>query len=158
MRKICISTGSFYRITANDYDVAKEMNQVINMCSKLNVDGIELLFGNGAELLKFKLNESSIKIFKKLKFNTLHAPFSYKESKFYFMDSKLTKRILKKMYELYDLIGAKSINLHPQQIKNFKVFDKNYNYTIENMEIRHRFKVKDYKKILKNNTLQLILS
>ncbi len=150
-KPICISTGCFYRMVAGGYNVTKGMNQVIKMCSKLNIDGIELLFGNGADLLKFKPSKSSIKIFKNLKFNTIHAPFSYKDSKLYFMDCRLTKRILKKMYELYNLIGAKSINIHPQQIKNFKVFDKNYNYTIENMEMRHNFKIKDYRKILKNN-------
>ena len=66
---------------------------------------------------------------------------------------------MKKVYDIYDKINAVNINIHPQQIKNFKIFDtKNYQHSIENMEMHHEFDVKYYAQILKKNpSFKLVL-
>lgn len=155
MRKIiCISTGCFYsRINRKGYLLIKDMNKVIELCSKLDIDGIELLWGNAADLMKFKINKKSVKILKKYKFNTIHLPFKLnKNEKLKIYKNKKIINILKKIYRLYDIIGAKGINIHPHQIKNFRILDtKNYQHTIENMEMEHNYSIAYYNNILKKN-------
>ena len=127
-RKICISTGCAH----NPY-VTDDINKQIKLFSKLDIDGMEILLGDAERLLRSKLNKESIKILKNFEFNTFHVPFYFCENHLYFHDNKLTKRIFNKIYPICDKINAKNINIHPQQINNFKILDKNYNYSIENM-------------------------
>ncbi|MBW2981290.1 hypothetical protein KY343_00275 [Candidatus Woesearchaeota archaeon] len=144
-RLICISKGCFW----NPHE-REDVNRYIRQASKLDIDGIEFLIGDALDLLTFRLKKSSIKILKNLKFNTIHAPFHLDKEILFFSNNKRSKRILKKLHEIYDKMNAVNINIHPQQIEDFRVFDmKNYNYSIENMEMHHEFKIKDYKKFLK---------
>jgi len=128
----------------------EDLNKDIKLISKLDVDGFEFLLGDVLELLTFRFTRSSIKILKNLEFNTVHAPFYLDREHFTLSNNKRSKRIMKKLHEIYDQINAVNINLHPQQIESFKIFDmKNYNYSIENMEMHHEFKINYYKKFLK---------
>ena len=151
-RLMCISTGCFH-----SRHVKKEApaNEKIKLCSKLDVDGIELIFAHVEHLANFKLNKESVNILKNMKFNTIHLPFYQKIKKsedFIFNDSPLVKRVMNKAYRLYDQIDAKNIVIHSNLVKNYELFDVlNYQHSIENMEFKHHFKISDYSKILKEN-------
>lgn len=149
-RSVCMSMGSFYQKRKKHYSL-EGMDNAIKICSKLDIDGVEILFGDAEKLLKFKLDDEQIRILNKFRFNTIHLPFKFKEKELLFKKDNLTKRILKKAYNIYDKIDAKNINIHPTQISDYKIFDKRYNYSIENMEIKDGLKIKDYKNILSQN-------
>ncbi|TKJ17671.1 hypothetical protein CEE44_04025 [Candidatus Woesearchaeota archaeon B3_Woes] len=153
-RKVCMSKGLLY----NPY-LKEDFNKSIKRVSKLDIDGFEFLVGDARDLLKFKIKKSSIKILKDLDFNTVHAPFDLGGKEMLFSKNNATKKILDKLYHIYDKIDAVNLNIHPQQITNFKVFNiKDYQHSIENMEKYHGFKIKDYAKILKDNeSFKLVL-
>jgi sugar phosphate isomerase/epimerase len=50
-----------------------------------------------------------------------------------------------------DKIGAVNLNMHPEDVKDFSVFSKDYGHSIENMESSHELRYKDYDKILRQN-------
>ena len=146
-RLICISKGCFWSPYLKD-----DMNKQIKLSSKLNVDGFEFLLGDVMDLLTFKFKKSSIQILKGYEFNTVHLPFHLDEEHFFLSTNKRSKRIMKKLYEIYDQINAVNLNIHPQQIKSFKIFDtKNYQHSIEGMEFKDGFKIQYYNKILQKN-------
>ena len=157
-RHVCSSTGCMYApIPGRKYILRDKINKVIKLWSKLDIDGVEILFGDARKLIKSKFNKSSIKILKDLPFNTLHFPFKVDEEKLLVKNDAFTKKVLKKIYEICDKINVQSINIHQQQIKNFKVLNKYYNYTIENMEMHHGFNVKYYKDIMKKHNFKFVL-
>jgi hypothetical protein len=144
-RLISISKGCFWNPHLKE-DVDKD----VRLISKLNVDGMEFLLGDVMDLLTFKFKKKSVKILKKLKFNTIHAPFYLNGEPLTLSSNKRSKRIMKKLYEIYDQINAVNINIHPQQIESFGIFNrKKYNHSIENMEVHHDFNIKYYRKFLK---------
>lgn len=146
-RLICISNGCFW----SPYH-KEDTNKNVKLLSKLDADGFEFLLGDVMDLLTFKFKKSSIKILNKYNFNTIHMPFHIDGEKFLLGNDKRSKRIIKKIYGIYDQINAVNINIHPQQIKSFKIFDtKNYNHSIENMEVHHEFGIDYYKRILRKN-------
>lgn len=156
-RIICISTGNFYARVKGTYGLkGQEMNKIIKLCSKMDIDGVEILISNLKEFLKFRFSPESIRILRNYKFNTIHAPFGItagkKKEPLIFSRNRRCKKALERIYWMYNKINAKNINFHPQQIKNFGVFDvKNYNHSIENMEGKDSLKLIDYKKILNKN-------
>jgi len=140
-----MSTGCLW----NPY-LEENKNKEIKLLSKLDIDGVEFLIGDAVELLPFKIKKETVKILRNFEFNTIHMPFHIDGEKFLLGNDKRSKRIMKKIYDIYDKINAVNINIHPQQIKSFKIFDmKNYNYSIENMEMHHAFQAGYYKKFLK---------
>lgn len=146
-RLVCISKGCFW----NRY-LKGNVNNNVKLISKLDVDGFEFLLGDAIDLLTFKFKKSSIKILKNLKFNTVHAPFHLDGEHFFLSNNKISKRIMNKLYEIYDQINAVNLNVHPQQIKSFKIFDtKNYQHSIESMEFKDKFSIQYYNKILQKN-------
>jgi len=151
-RILSISTGCFYSINKG-YNRVMEMDGVIKLCSKMDVDGVEILFGNVAELIKYKFKKETLDILRSMKFNTIHAPFYHqKKEDMIFSNKPIARKALAKIYHAYDMINAKNINFHPQQVKNFKIFDTiNYQHSIENMEKHHNFDINYYNKIFKNN-------
>lgn len=147
-RKICISKGAFWNPYLNE-DVNKFVTKIV---PKLDIDGVEFLLGEETEFHRFKFTKASLNILKDYDFNTIHVPFRGKRLPLIFCKNKRTKKMLNSIHNMYDMINAKSINIHPQQIQNFNVFDtENYNYTIENMEIHHQFSLNDYANMLKDN-------
>jgi hypothetical protein len=143
-RLVCISTGVHF----NPYS-GVDANNELKMCSELDVDGVELLIGEARELLKFRLNKKYAKSLRDLKFNTIHVPFVLNGKNLFFSDNNISKQILKRLYFLYDKLNAANINIHPQQIKCFKILDmKNYQHSIENMEMHYGFKIRQYRKFL----------
>ena len=144
-RLICISNGSFW----NPY-LKEDVDKNIKISSKLDVDGFEFLLGDVMDLLTFKFKKNSVKILKSFEFNTVHAPFHLDGEHFFLSNNKRSRRIMKKLYEIYDQINAVNLNIHPQQIKSLKILDtKNYQHSIENMEMHQELKIKDYNKFLK---------
>ena len=149
-RLVSFSTGNFYV-----QGRLRDKNKDISLCSKLKgIDGVEIMFALGAYLRGFKLKKSNIKFLRSLKFNTLHAPIWIKNSprgKYYY-NTLYCKKILNKLHKIYDQIEAKNINFHAYQIKNFNLFkNKDYQYSIENLEARHNMKLSRYKEILNNH-------
>ena len=147
MRLLCISKGVLY----NPYK-KEDMNKDIKIISKLDIDGFEFLLGSAEQVMAFKFNKESFKILKDLKHNSIHAPFYAKDKHLVFSNNNMTKKLMNKIYYIYDKINADNINIHPQQIKDYKVFNsKDYQFSIENMEQKHNFKISDYKRLLKQN-------
>ena len=147
MKSVCISNGLLY----NPYK-KENINKNIKLISKLDVDGFEFLLGSAEQVMAFKFNKESLKILRDLKHNSVHVPFYLKNNDLFFSNNILTKKLLNKLYYIYDKINADNINIHPQQIKNYKIFNiKDYQHSIENMELEHNLNIKDYKKILKQN-------
>ncbi len=146
-RIVCISKGLLY----NPY-LKEDVNKSIKLVSKLDIDGFEFLIGDAKDLLNFKIKRNSIKLIKDLDFNTLHVPFDLNGKPFLLSKNDITKKILAKLYYIYDKINAVNLNVHPQQISDFKVFNiRDYQHSIENMEKHYGFKIKDYAKMLKDN-------
>jgi hypothetical protein len=144
-RQISISGGCFWNPYLKD-----NVDKDIKLISKLDVDGFEFLLGDALDLLTFKFKKSSIKTLKNYEFNTVHIPFFLDKEELILANDKRSRRIMKKIYEIYNQANAVNINMHPQQIKSFKIFDtKNYNYSIENMEMHYGFDISYYKKFLK---------
>lgn len=149
-----MSKGLLY----NPY-IKEDVNKSIKLVSKLDIDGFEFLIGDAKDLLNFKIKRNSIKLLKDLDFNTLHVPFDLNDKPFLLSKNNITKKILDKLYYIYDKINAVNLNVHPQQISDFKVFNiKDYKHSIENMEKHYGLKIKDYAKILKdNNSFRFVL-
>ena len=144
-RLVGISTGCFY----NPF-VRMDINKQIAPCAKLDIDGIEILFGEGERLLSQKLNKNSIRILKDLPFNTFHVPFHLKGKALHYGNDTTTKKIMKRIYQICDKVDIKNINVHPHQIKDYRIFDiENYQHSIENMEKRHMLTPALYGRILK---------
>ena len=150
MRKVCISTGCMSSPTqGGDYLPVFKFDKVIDMCSKLNIDGVEILFGDARRLFNAKIMKKTVNQLKDLPFNTFHFPFKIGKERVYLRNDNVTKKILKKMYQICDKADVQSINIHPQQLKNRRVLNKDYNYTVENMEQHHGFTNNDYKQLMK---------
>jgi hypothetical protein len=142
-----MSKGLFY----NPYKV-ENMNKDIKKISKLDIDGFEFLLGSAEQVMKFKFNKDLLKILRDLKHNSIHAPFFAKDKHLVFSNNNPTKKLMSKIYYIYDKINADNINIHPQQIKDYNVFNsKDFQHSIENMEQKHNLKIDDYKRILKQN-------
>jgi len=153
-RIISISTGCMF----NPY-LKEDLNKDIKLLSKLDIDGLEFLIADAINLLSFRLKKETIRILRRYKFNTIHAPFHLAEESLEFSNNKRSQRIMAKIYEIYDQINAVDINIHPHQIKSYKIFDtKNYQHSIENMEMHHELDIRYYSKILKKNpSFKLVL-
>ena len=147
MRLITFSTGNFY--SGKEYSI----NHFINLTKKLKIDGVEIMIISVPFLNKLKISKNNIKYLKSLKHVTIHAPIHDIKNKIYFYNTEKCKKIIKKLNKIYDQINAKNINFHAYQIKNPKLFEQfpNYDYSIENLEAHHKYKISDYQKILKNN-------
>jgi len=147
---VCFSTGNFY-VKGKKRDLDKEISNSL----KLDVEGIELLDGTVTSFMKFRLSKSNKKKLKKLKYNTIHVPFRWKDnSKRHFIvyNTKECRKVLDRLEKLYKEIGAININFHYYQLKNIKVLDDyDFNYSVENLEKHHHIKLKSYKDMLNKN-------
>lgn len=150
-RLVCFSSGSLYVSTEKS-----DFHRDIKKCFKLRrTDGVEILFAEATKLIQFKFDKSELDFLRGLKFKTIHAPFYFnaKHLKARYNNSPVYKKLLKKLYRLYDQIECDNINIHPHQIRSYKIFNtKDYQHSIENATPRQNFAVGYYRKILKNNT------
>ncbi len=145
-RKICISTGCFFN-RHEDMDINKQ----IALCSKLDIDGVEILFGDAKRLLRQRISRDSINILRGFEFNTFHMPFHLKKKRMLFVNNRITRKVFAKVYDICDKADVVNINLHSPQIRNFRLFDRNYNYSIENMERKDKLKADDYKRFFRKH-------
>lgn len=153
--KICFSTGNFY-ISGKK----KNLNKDILRCSKLDIDGVEIILGTLPEINTFKPTKQTLKFLKTLDYNTIHAPFHLNNDRerIYYKNSSKYKKLLEKLHKLYDKINAHNIIFHTNLIKNFKLLKPgNYQYSIEN-SMGSVYTIAHYREILINNPyLKIVL-
>jgi len=124
---ITCSTGLLYRLL--DDNDSNYFDKIFDILKNYDFDGFELAFQKFKRLENFKLSDSNLNFLKSLNFNTLHSPCN-----FVFTGDKKSKELLKKMENIYKLIGAKNIVFHTCCFKKNYDILKNYdfNYSIEN--------------------------
>jgi len=153
--KICFSTGNFY-ISGKK----KDLNKDILKCSKLDIEGVEIIFGTLPEVNTFKPKKQTLKFLKTLNYNTIHAPFHFNNDseRIYYKNSSRYKKLLEKLHKFYDKINAYNINFHTNLIKNYKLLKPgDYQYSIEN-SMGTTYTISNYRKILANNPhLKLVI-
>jgi len=145
---ITCSTGLLYKfIDDSDKDY---FNKIFELLKNYDFDGFELALQKCKRLDNFNLSNDNLKFLQKLKFNTLHAPCD-----FVFRGDKESERLLKKMKEIYDLIGAKNIVFHTCCFeKDYSILKNHgFDYSIENEDSsRESFKtIKEAKDFLSLN-------
>lgn len=127
MNKIGFSIGAMHTWT-------KSLNKRINFLKQLPCNAIEIGLSETPDLDK-KISKQNIKYLKSLDYVSLHSPF-YKPGRkdFFYDDNKETKEILDRLQYYYDLIEAKALIIHPNQIKNYDILKKyDMNFCLENM-------------------------
>ena len=146
-RPILFSTGNIWQLNKSIY-------KQIESSLELNVDGIELLFPTATKLINFSLKKEYIDKFKKFKFNTIHMPF-YKDSKktkIKYYDTHYYRKLFEKAVKIANKINAVNLNIHAHQLKNPKLIDGlNIDFTFENLEGQHHFKISDYQRVFRKN-------
>lgn len=149
-KHICISTGSFHH-----HFEGRDYHSRLKKCMELDgVEGVELLFDEANHLMNFKLTKDEIDFLSELKFNTIHAPFyithdgkhaDYRDNPFY-------RKLMGRLHNIYDKVGAKNINVHPEEISDYSIFrNKDYQYTIENSPPKYGYGISFYRKIIECN-------
>lgn len=144
MKKICLATGCFYRLS-------EDQNEQIRLTNSLNIDGVELTFARYEEIKSFGLSEENEAYLKKLGCNSIHSPFKYTLKK-----DKKSKYALEYFQSLYDKIGAKNFIVHPDRVKDFsQVLKTGMRVSTENLV---GYEVSKLKKVLdKHAGLGLVL-
>lgn len=117
-RKILISTSSL-RIWK------LSLNEQIDLCHDLDINGIEINFHNKDEFLNFNLTYKNMKTLNKFKFNTIHLPF---ENITY---NKQQGGLIDKLNLLNKKIRPKFIVAHSNNILDYSIFN-GINLAIEN--------------------------
>ncbi|MBN2111579.1 hypothetical protein JW707_00615 [Candidatus Woesearchaeota archaeon] len=150
MKHICISTGSFHlHFEGRDY------HSRLKKCMELKgIDGVELLFDVAEHLLHFEITKEEIEFLKGLKFNTIHVPFYLDDSgkRACYRNTPFYIKLMEKVYEIYDKIGACNINIHPEETEDYSLFRREgYNYSIENSPAKSGYSPELYRKILDEN-------
>ena len=149
MKHVCISTGSFHQhFEGHDY------HSRLKKCMNLKgIEGVELLFDVAEHLLHFELTKEEIDFLKGLKFNTIHAPFFESHGKLAdYKDTQFYRKVMDKIYEIYDQIGAHNINIHPEETSDYSIFRmKGYQYSIENSPPKYGYSPEFYRNLLDEN-------
>ncbi|HEX8974853.1 MAG TPA: hypothetical protein VF817_05255 [Patescibacteria group bacterium] len=141
---ISISTGLIYKFYS-------DRNEMIEILSKFNPDGIELSFFDSTIILNFEINEKSIAYLKTLQHVSIHAPWK----NITYEDSEHCHKVLQAIEKLARKIDAKVVVIEREQIKDFNVFNGyNLPFAIENDDWRKETDAKtieDVGKILEIN-------
>jgi len=121
---ISISTGFLYKIT-------KDRNKMIEIIRGFSPDGVEVSFARPDRLLNFKISDSSLRYLKSLKHVSIHAPWidiSYG-------DNQKSQDVLGSIKKLYNLIEAKNVVFHQENIDNISsITGLELVISIENMD------------------------
>jgi hypothetical protein len=81
-----------------------------------------------------------------------------KLERLHFKNDPYYKRLLNKLYSMYDQIEADNINFHHNQIDDYNVFNvKDYQHSIENMPPHHKLTIKLCKSLLRKSKFKLVL-
>ena len=116
--KILISTSSLRRWKLS-------LNEQIDLCHNLDIDGIEISFQSKDEFLNFNLTYKNMKTLNRFKFNTIHLPF---ENITY---NKQQKELIDKLNLLNKKIRPKFIVAHSNNVLDYSIFN-GINLAIEN--------------------------
>jgi len=147
-RKIIFSIGNMYQIS-------KDIHKNIGNSLKLDVDGIELLFGSAESLMKFRFRKSEVAKLRKLKYNTIHLPFHNTDRRdyIYFYNKPYYRKAFEKAYDIARQINAINLNMHAHQLKNPKVIEglDDIGFTFENLTRRHSWGINNYKGVFEKN-------
>jgi len=131
---IGLSTGCFY---GWDIDIYQKIENVLSSKSS----SIEISFAFKNDFLKFK----PLKI-ENMRWISIHLPWK----NITYDNNKETKKILKKMKEIKDIIEIKYFVVHPNTVKDFEIFG-DFNVLVENLGSIEKFgsKLNDLEEIKK---------
>lgn len=139
--------------TGNLYVPGREkIDDSVRMCSKLDIDGVELTLLGLSDVNGLKLGKANIRFLRSLKLNTIHAPLFSNRGRIAYKNDMKSRKIISRLHKIYDLIGATNINFHPTSIRDFRILKENdYDYSIENMPRRYGLPHSYYRRILSDH-------
>ncbi len=108
MDKVCVSVGALYR-------VVPDKNEAVCYLGKLPISGIELLFRDYQQLKSFSLNEEALRIFEKLKFKSMHAPWHG----IIYDSGDIGQGALGLLLRLYEKFDARNIVFHANNVPDY---------------------------------------
>jgi len=119
--KLGVGTGTFYNKAK--YDI----NRAIGEINLLGMEFIEITFGSLKSFENLVLTKENLRLLKKFKLVTIHAPCIPYEK------NQQTKKLLLKLNDLYNLVNAKYITFHPHYFEDFSILlDYDWQICIEN--------------------------
>lgn len=148
---LSISTGFIYRLLDNANP--NYTNTAIDYIKNLPINGVELCLITKERLINFSISEENLSFLRKLGSNSIHAP----EINFTFEDNEESRKLLRTIENVYNLVNAKNVVFHDYSVKDFRVLNK-YDFTasVENYDSRGHLntieKVKDF--LNKNNNIK----
>lgn len=141
---ISASTGCFYDIYRSDINVAIE--NIIK--SRIDVDGIELMFPSREDLLNFQVRFDIKKFLNSLQYNSIHMPWN---NIFY---SEKEVEFIKKVDDISDKINAKTLVFHTDVVSDYSLIISDKTKTsVENPGSKEKYgsKISEIKEILSNH-------
>lgn len=119
------SSGTAYK------NIPSTSEEIVDACLEIGCNAIEIFAANNKELLMLKENIDKIK--KKLgnfDYVSLHSPCG----KLSYKNNEKTYDILQVLQEAYDKFNCKSLVVHPNNVKEWSVFDDfSFTIAIENL-------------------------
>jgi len=107
---------------------------------KLNLRAVEITLGPMNEFNAFNPSKKQLKWLHSLDYVSLHAPFRTRG-----LDLDM---IATKTKKIFDLVNAKTVIVHANNISMIDAFYKRMPISIEHMEVRRNISLKDFKKIV----------
>ncbi|MBU1111522.1 MAG: hypothetical protein ABIG93_04795 [archaeon] len=140
-----LASGNLYKLF-----FPKDQNKIIEffltLCKKYNFNSYELTYSCEDEL-EIDLNDKSIKFLKALECVSIHYPFHD-----IIEDNEQTRRIFKKINQIYHETDSKLIVTHPEQVKNWdfvKNLEKEFDVKIvTELQIPSKFHLDGFDKLL----------
>jgi len=134
-KKIGFSTGSIY-------SWEESINKQIEILKQIGCNAIEINFGVITDINE-EISEENINYIKSLDYVSIHAPF-FKEDRTDLTYNNTQKIIdlIKKLEKSYFKLNAKTIIFHPNNIKDYSIFNNTkMNICIENMPIKRNISI-----------------
>jgi hypothetical protein len=140
MVKLGYSTGVFW-----NYNIP--LKEKIKLLLQVSRDAIEIMF-NESMVMDQKLDLETIRLIRKFKYRSLHAPCK----QVYYSPHK-SKNLLEKLLVIADQVSAHTILFHPINISSFSWLSNKIGHLLafENMDARQTFgkTIDDLKKVFK---------
>jgi len=128
---------------------------LLDYVMKLDVDGVELTLATKEEVFTFKPNKKQLTWLRGLKYVSIHAPFGIMRLS---ADETEVLHLFDKIQEIYDLVKAKTVVIHPNDLPEPGVLRKyKMHISIENLKPKRKFPVDKMVKIIKKYNSSLCL-
>jgi hypothetical protein len=128
---------------------------LLDYIMKLDVDGVELTLAKKEEIFAFKPNKKQLKWLRKQKYVSIHAPFRLVKNA---ADEEEIIRQLDKIQEIYDLVGAKTVIIHPTNLPRLELLKRySFHFSIENLPKKRHTTVDKMAKMIKQYHSSLCL-